>query len=256
MRHDMAKVIVERPRWGGGAKYPRAVQRSDNRHPLEELPRRTSAKRPWLVDGRVQKCLNENLAPLRRYLRSQVGRPWNKVYSEIRERINPDSAVQLHIWQHLMEYVCTDPHVITGDVGDVAYHGFRRPLRYFAYYVDPRCGLLRENAEYGRRWRSAAPRRAEAWPGVVEVDDDHAMVPLEGLWFELRLVPEPAGRGRVYDHVLRREIDIGGTDLRVYRGRRVYVAAKRQLNKRDIRHFDLPAVSATGGASSGTMTAV
>lgn len=29
------------------------------------------------------KVLNENLTPLRRYLERQVGRPWNKVYSEI-----------------------------------------------------------------------------------------------------------------------------------------------------------------------------
>src|SRR4051812_29056576 len=98
MRHDMAKVIVERPRHGGGAKYPRAAFRSDSHRQMEDHPRRTSAKRPWMEFGRGQKHLNENLAPLRRYLRSQVGRPWDKVYSEIRERINPDSAVQLHIW--------------------------------------------------------------------------------------------------------------------------------------------------------------
>src|SRR5438309_9686382 len=31
-----------------------------------------------------EKWLNENLAPLRRYLESNVGRPWSKVYAEIR----------------------------------------------------------------------------------------------------------------------------------------------------------------------------
>jgi hypothetical protein len=240
----MAKVIVERPRWGGGAKYPRAVPRSDNRHPMEDLPRRTSARRPWQAEGRGQKFLNENLAPLRRYLRSQVGRPWDKVYSEIRQRINPDSAVQLHIWQHLMEYVCTDPHVVTGEVGHVGFLKFRRSFASFPYYVDPKCGLLRANSEYGRRWRHGPTRPEQPWPGVVEVDEGHALVPLEGIWFELQLSPEPRGlQGVVYDHVLRRAIDIGGRDFRFYRGQRVYVSGKRQLNKREIRRLALPSAT-------------
>jgi hypothetical protein len=42
----------------------------------------------------AQKALNENLAPLRRYLLKQIGRPWNKVFSEICQNLRVDSVVQ------------------------------------------------------------------------------------------------------------------------------------------------------------------
>ena len=45
--------------------------------------------------------LNENLAPLRRYLHAQIGRPWNKVFSEICAGIDRRNTVQQHIHQHI-----------------------------------------------------------------------------------------------------------------------------------------------------------
>ena len=76
MREDMARVIVERPRKGGHRS------RGSRRQEYEDLPAHEGMRRPWAVRG-DEKELNENLAPLRRYLARQVGRPWSKVYSEI-----------------------------------------------------------------------------------------------------------------------------------------------------------------------------
>jgi len=87
MRHDMAKVIVERPRWGGGMKFQRNAERKWQRVPLDERPRAEAIKERWRQSKVTLKQLNENLAPLRRFLRSRVGRPWDEVYSEICERI-------------------------------------------------------------------------------------------------------------------------------------------------------------------------
>src|SRR5689334_8741261 len=109
MRPDMAKVIVERPRYGGGLKFQRNADRKWQCLPVDERPRAEAIKARWRQSKVQPKRLNENLAPLRRFLRSRVGRPWDEVYSEICERINRDSAVQLHIWQHLWDYVETDP---------------------------------------------------------------------------------------------------------------------------------------------------
>src|SRR5688500_11192928 len=102
MRDDMAKLLVERPRVGGGVKYPRGAERPWKGVPLDERPHKESIKFSWNRAKTCPKWLNENLAPLRRFLRSRCGRPWDEVYSEICQRINRDSAVQLHIWQHLM----------------------------------------------------------------------------------------------------------------------------------------------------------
>lgn len=63
MRWDMYKVIVERPRIGGShaPSRKRADQRA--RQDPEHAPLREPISR-----GRGSKHLNENLAPLRRYL--------------------------------------------------------------------------------------------------------------------------------------------------------------------------------------------
>jgi hypothetical protein len=76
MRHDMAKIIVERPRRGAGRLRNRCKAFS------EDLPRFLGVRRDAIRRG-GEKHLNENLQPLWRYLERQVGRPWNKVYSEI-----------------------------------------------------------------------------------------------------------------------------------------------------------------------------
>ena len=230
MREDMAKVIVERPRWGGGVKYPRAGYRSDGRTPQEECRLREGIRRPW---RRGRKGLNENLAPLERFLRSQLGRPWDKVYAEICQRVNRDSAVQLHVWQHLTEYVCTNPHVIAGDVAAGYGHwSGRRAL----FVVNPRTGLLCENKS--RRRRRAEPAQAPG-DGPIRIDDRREFRRLSGVWYELELAPYPWNEFAVYDAALKKVA--GPNELESYHGRRVYAVGKRQLNKKEIRRLPRPA---------------
>jgi hypothetical protein len=40
-----------------------------------------------------------------RFLRSNIGRPWNKVHQELREHVSFDNAVQAHVLVHIYEYV-------------------------------------------------------------------------------------------------------------------------------------------------------
>src|ERR1700744_6407841 len=118
MRHDMFEVIVERPRVNSGARYPRPTRRRANesaRLDPERLPFRAGMK-PLGADHSDEKYLNENLAPLRRYLERQVNRPWNKVWSEICERLKPASTVQQHVRDHIGDFVATDTFVRDGVV--------------------------------------------------------------------------------------------------------------------------------------------
>jgi hypothetical protein len=238
MRADMAKVIVERPRRGGGVHFPRGTVAVRDDLPVEESWKRQAIRRPW-QNTSCTKGLNENLAPLRRYLRSSVGRPWDKVYSEVCQQINRDSAVQLHVWQHLMWDVCVDPHVVTGDVARGAFT-FRR----YRFYVDPKTGLLRENRNYGYR----RPRQSTTAVDHVAIDDRREYRMIDGIWYELELAPFPR-HSRVYDMVERRwcnESDAAKLK-KLYGGRRVFAAMKRQLNKREIRK--LPCAVATRSTS-------
>lgn len=222
----MAKVIVERPRYNRGLGFPRASSVEGKRLAIEELPFRNGIRRAWRNER--QKELNENLAPLRRFLRTNIGRPWNKVYSEICQRINRDSAVQLHVWQHLMQDVCRDPYVISGDVGRT-----RWGRRWFLFYVDPRSGLLRENDARKRTVPIPKPKETDR----IKIDDKRECRKLEGIWYELDLSPIPSGPP-VYDQALRRSSDQISRDERWnFYGRSVYAVSKRQLNSREIRRL-------------------
>src|SRR6266536_5431986 len=108
----MAKVIVERPRLCGYAwNKPKGYRRQLRRLDGEGLPVREGIKARW---QNQTKSLNEHLGPLRRYLDSQVGRPWDKVFAEICAHINRNSAVQNHVRDHIADYVTVHVLLIDG----------------------------------------------------------------------------------------------------------------------------------------------
>jgi hypothetical protein len=95
------------------------------------------------------KSLNENLAPLRRFLERRVGRPWNSVWSEMREFLSPSSTVHNHVFIHVWQFVERNPVIIDGIPHRPEASGPRRdkywPLsnyRCHGFYVCPRTGLL------------------------------------------------------------------------------------------------------------------
>lgn len=153
MRADMAKVIVERPRKKGHSwNKPKGYQRQLRRLGVDGSPSREGIKARW--QGRT-KDLNEHLGPLRRYLDSQVGRPWDKVFAEICACIDRASAVQDHVRDHVEAYVAT--HVLLIDGVPCSGEGGRNygqplhRLRYRPWYVCPRTGLLRRVKAQERR---------------------------------------------------------------------------------------------------------
>jgi len=90
MREDMFKVIVERPRWGS-----RHATKTKLRYDKCEGRSRVTGRRLAIETG-YRKSLNENLAPLKRYLHKQVGRRWDDVFSEICQRLDTGSTVKMH----------------------------------------------------------------------------------------------------------------------------------------------------------------
>src|SRR5437016_5525522 len=99
MRSDMSKVIVDRPRFGSRIrKKPKGYHRGLQRLFPEGLPKTEGMRKRW--QG-ATKRFNEHLGPLRRFLDSRVGQPWNKVFSEICAHINRNSAVQDHVRDHV-----------------------------------------------------------------------------------------------------------------------------------------------------------
>lgn len=99
MRPDMSKVLVERPRVGRYSKRKGRPARDP------DLLRAKATGRRLAHENGGAKSFGENLAPLRRYIERQEGRPWNKVFSEMREHIKPGNTVQEHILTHLDNYI-------------------------------------------------------------------------------------------------------------------------------------------------------
>lgn len=137
MRWDMHEVVIERPR--GGPRGPRRGVKWDPRvHDPELIPSRESTSR----HRGGTKYLSDVLGPLKRFLNSAVGRPWDDVYSELRAGLSPDSLLHMHILEHLQYLV---------DINERDSGGRWR--------VNPRTGLLERQAL--RFWTVRDPGRAD-----------------------------------------------------------------------------------------------
>ena len=254
MRKDMYKVIVERPR----ASKARPTLANRMRQDFD------APTRLGMRFGFGAPSLNENLAPLRRYLRAQVGRPWSKVFSEICANIDRRNTVQQHIHQHIDQFIATQVKVSDGQLVDYSQSfSFRIGAGiYQDLYVDPVSGLIRLNKHH-RSWRhdSAEHRRkqqAEIDARRRVVDDRTLLMRLDDVWFHVTLdrlegrVVEKVVHGRRfkevtsetrYDVVLRRHTARGASaDLereRLYGSEDLYAVSKRQLSKQELKAHGL-----------------
>jgi hypothetical protein len=205
LREDMYKVIVERPRRGKEGDATAARLRKDFDGPT----------RLGMRAGYGYRSLNENLAPLRRYLHAQIGRPWNKVFGEICTGIDRRNTVQQHIHQHIRDFIAIDVDVRGGQLIDlVARWGFRGSGSGISQglYVDPRTVLIRPNKNY-RPWRLgiAEHRRREQAEIAVrrrKVDERTYLLLLNEIWFsvEVDVLPDKRRVDRVIDGKLHRQM--------------------------------------------------
>jgi hypothetical protein len=243
MRPDMAKVIVERPRYGSCLRGHRKGYRRDlQRYKLDEQPKREKIRRH-------DKRLNEHLAPLRRFLHQQVGRPWNLVYAEMCQHIRFDNVVQDHIKTHLFEYVEIHVQLIEGvpcyASSSFGLSRFGMPLRSWSerfpkFYVCPKSGLLKKAKKVLRPRRNAK----QTVDRVIEVDHDLVFLKFQDAWHRVRWAEYPRRErfkdwsATVHDAMLNRPIS---RDEAVHTYRRpVYAAEARLATRQEIRRWCEP----------------
>lgn len=264
MRIDMYKVIVERPRNGKGDYVAGARRRNDFEGP-RQLGMRAGYGHPWL---------NENLSPLRRFLLAQVGRPWNKVYSEISSGIDRRNTVQLHVFAHLDDMIATQVEWRDGRWVDLKNRmlSFRKPeVLSQPMYVDPRTGLICRNKLY-RSWKTEHRNRqareaAETAARRKVIDVSTLLLLLDDEWFEVKLAPLPPlyvvekvidGKrvhrwksDPAFDAVLKSEVQrfdhnqidrrrhFYGEGKHRYDAPEVFAVSKRQLSRRELQEHGL-----------------
>lgn len=203
-----------------------------------------------------------------------MGRPWNKVFSEICAGIDGRNTVQQHIRQHIEDFIATTVEMRDGELVDLHDRwgfnlrsgGLRQEL-----YVDPRSGLIRINKHYGvwrhERIEKAKRARAEIEARRRTIDEDTQLHRLDGIWFQVTVGVLPVGRAREmaindplersairdkrYDAILRREVarnDEHSTERqRIYGARNRYGISKRQLSKRELDGHGLRGPAALTG---------
>jgi hypothetical protein len=261
MRNDMYKVIVERPRRGKDRDAVARRLRSDHEGPAHLSMRA----------GYGYRTLNENLAPLRRYLAAQVGRPWRKVFSEMSAVIDRRNTVQQHIWQHVDDFIATRVVLRDGKIVDLAgrfSYGIGDEISQ-ELYVDPASGLIRRNRNYmswsRRRKVRYAANEAEVRTRRRVIDKRTQLLLLEGEWYEVKLAlvsefmapPLPLSKPLraselsqppyvAYDVVLRHVVkdwksntSNGKARGDLYGSPGLYAVKKRQLSKREIEMHGL-----------------
>lgn len=149
MRADMFKVIVERPRWA--SRHAAAVKLKRSDPGIHFIGHKRHAK----TAARYYKSLNENLAPLIRFLRSRRGRRWDDVFAEICAGLDTGSTVKMHVREHLDDFVAS--RISIGRHGEWLFDGQvlgrmgRRGWRRWSFFVDPTDGILHDFDELARR---------------------------------------------------------------------------------------------------------
>ncbi|MEM8937515.1 MAG: hypothetical protein AAGC77_14045 [Pseudomonadota bacterium] len=193
MRKDMFKVIVERPRRGADFRVNRSRLAGE-----DDLPSRVGMKRFRTLNRTKSKWLNENLAPLNRYLMKQAGRPWRKVYSEICENLDANNTVKRHVRDHLQDFVVTKVGIgrkgewMNGNEwpgGRMSDTPWRQPL-----YVDPYDGILKRSDKLWKKmrvdptphWRKRCNDPSKADPSVRRIDDTTELHCIGGIWYEIK----------------------------------------------------------------------
>lgn len=240
----MHKVVTERPRWNPG---PGKQNRQANLD-YDLLPRYQGMKKPY----RWRKGLTDLLGPLRRWLYSQVGRPWNDVYSEACKVIRPDGILRIHVKTHLLEFVERGTFLENGEACYLGYRPVAKHLRaqqgynrYIRFYVHPTSGTLQvmakpvwseqsPNTDLHARWRN----------------DSQLVLFINGSWFEcvMEEVPKHLRDHRsatVMDRIVKRPI--GYYEAYDLYGAYIFCRSRRSLSKREIRSYGLkrPAASPT-----------
>lgn len=216
----MDKVIVERPRIGSRLPsrkkgYRKYIQQSS----IEYLPKHEPMLGRW--KGR-QRSLNEHLGPMRRFLRSNIGRPWNKVHSELCEHVSFDNAVQAHVLSHVYDYVSKNVVLQDKKVIAIREWGYRYELRPGNMYVCPKTGLLREVKQNKRRMPA---RKAQFDSTSIYLKRDHN-------WWEVKVCKLPDHPGEQWDVWLEQDVvTLSKSQCDATYGGRFFAASKRPLTK-------------------------
>lgn len=148
----LQRTVIEGGRYGYN-KYKRRHSSKELRAKIREYMDNVENDWEYADDEsepdrkKVHKGFSDKLSPMYRWLRSQTGRPWDEVRSEVFQKFDTRTTAGRHItFDHLLSSV--------EEVPDLDYHSINEPYdpitfttsyREYNFYVDE-AGILREKA--------------------------------------------------------------------------------------------------------------
>jgi hypothetical protein len=181
MRADMQKVLTERPRtksWEERRKTAGKVRIADLNEDLDderEVSRVPTSRRRVYQD---YKEFTDHIMPLKRYLKSQVGRLWNDVWSDMCAVLDRRSTTGNHVFEHIRWEVELNTVMVDGKVHHyIGGSGVTGPVT--GLYVHPTTGILCRAPE-----RDFGFRRRKADANKIRLDQGLYLICLDGIWYE------------------------------------------------------------------------
>lgn len=230
--HRLGEIVIERPRGGRRISITKITGYKKALKKITDEASEDGLLNPYLIKSKqlVQrtKYFSDNLGPLRRWLRSKVGQPWDIVYSELCQCIETKTLCGQHLLSHVWGFV--EPNVVLID--GVPYPKInpayrQQPLAYWRdeFYVHPDTGILC----FLKKIPKELPKKRD---DLVVIDSYHQYRKLNGLWYLITLQDFPPLQD-ITDIVLK-------TTLKPWQGkceygREVYAINKRQCNKKELR---------------------
>lgn len=245
MREDMSKVVIERPRWGHSLpskKTGQRLRRYDPGHEYEDSPKRLSGRAKYPKGA--TKEFSDFLTPLERFLQSSLGKPWDKVYSELCQHLDKRKTTGRHVFQHLELYVSTNCfYDEDGELWIDYYCGQPKPVselhsNKMAFYVDPRSRLLcqvdLQDKGMSRRKHEARKRQQRCTLERKPINPEQSYLRINGEWFLGDYVLEDAPKDGVWQSLI--ELGLGYFDERK---RWMRLVSKRKLNQQERQRVGL-----------------
>jgi hypothetical protein len=198
VRYDFGKVVIERPRRGSSARnakvrwFGQIVKDPEVDGGFEyEGPTRIpgSAHAEGFLKGKIyNKSFTDVLGPIRGYLRSCVGRPWSKVYSELSEALGQGSWPIRHVLEQHVDVSAKTYRGVDGHVWELGSHGPRDVVATYRheFYVEPETGRLRLCL------RPPADKSGPTFRDLhlVKADGHRWFAKVDGIWFLGEFVDE------------------------------------------------------------------
>ncbi|MFB2974296.1 hypothetical protein ACE1CD_35485 [Aerosakkonema sp. BLCC-F183] len=233
--HRLGEIVIERPRRGMRIS---AKKLTGYKKALEKITQEATEEgllSPYLIKIRQRtKHFSDHLGPLRRWLRSKVGQPWDAVYKELCQQIEMRTLIGQHLLGHVWGFVERDVELIDGvpyRKKSYSYYSERRPIGDWReeLYVHPETGIL---CLAKRRPNKDINKGDNKRDDLIIIDAYHQYRKLDDLWYLVTLQDIPPME-KPTDVLLKTAIR--PCVARLEYGREVYAVSKQPCGKKEIK---------------------